>query len=1848
MFSLFTFFNTSGQFFKAFFLVTLIVLVSVLVCNPTQAAEIKWIGTTSGNWSDVVNWDGGVLPGAADDVLLDMPGTLTITHDQGANEIKSLVCKENFIMLGGTLMVAESVTSDGTVAIKGGTLAVNGTMQVNNTFTLEAGTLANATIQPGTGRQGLILDYDETVNNYTNSGILDAVTLNCDLDGRSRRGAAANVKNGLTLDGTAYLGGTNYVEGGQSNFNGYLLFDGSQTLGGTGTVVFGGFPGNELALWDRPGDPQVVLTIDSGIAVHGGCGNIGSGTNRGGLRGKFINKGKISSVQNGGKLVLDGDGWINNGTIEAKNGGSLELSSRAPNPTPIVNSGTITIGSRPYSYPYILNDVHGYFTQTSTGVLNLEIDPTRPNSTIGPLLFADSSPDFGGKLNISMASGFTPNTCDSYKIIRYPYLVDPTRKFDTVSPPFEAIYEEKDLYVRLINTPPSAPTLISPANNASTGAYPMVLKMSATDAQTDQPLWFKVELLQNGTVVRTYDQKSNPAGWDKPSHLSGETATLSVNAPALGIYQWRAYVSDCAASSLVSATRTMNLIATALNLCETLPVQLNAGALQGFSITIPQSSDLWIVLQKRENGWNSTAKLSLNGTVVATANGYDDALLHVAKPQAGTYLLEITGVEAGAGLLRACTDLPKITIGQQFVGTVHRSGGNDWTQLDLPAGATKLDFTIEYSGNSSTLEVWHGSLTGAARWLASESFSPPLRLSIPNPPAGRYYLKVNDRGLLSTPGTQARDYSILTAAIGASPPVVSGVTPNRGGNTGSVTVIISGGNLEAANTVKLTKAGVADIVAVSVGSGEPSKLGATFDLTGKTPGLYSVVVIDRQGRTVTFVDAFTIESGGGPVIWVRIIGRDVVRADRPNTVTIVYGNDGNVDAHAIPITVSGIPIGATVTPVSGITTRPLKEGDPAPDLSQIPLDIATGDNQKAIPFVVPLLGAGQTGQIELSIRFPQGEAQLKAEFKEPLVEYKNGELLAVIERTTCATSLTEEAAALVGLIPGVDCAIVIQSYLAGNMVGLATDAGEALQGQQPTQAEEAVALFNLVAGAVGALEDCLQKEILGKLGDAWAVLHGGYQVVKNCWKPVTDALKNTTAVGSIDPNEKVGASGFGAAHFVPGAQPLPYTILFENLPSASASAQEVVITDQLDPALVDLNSFSLGSITFGNKKLTPPPNLQSYLGFVDLRPANNLIVRVNANLEKATGLVTWRFESLDPATGEFTTDPIAGFLPPNITSPEGEGSVSFLVKPKDNSSGAVIPNNARIIFDANVPIETNLWSNTLDNDVPSSQVKPLPAITNSSGILVEWMGSDLGSGVASYDIFVSKNGAPFTAWLTGTPLTSATYNAERGHTYRFYSVARDNVGHREASPAVPDATTFTSAALFLKPFLSIKETTNATTNCTFEVKLGAASTRPVTVNWATADVTATAGQDYTAASGTLSFAVGETVKTITVVVQGDTIREENETFRVLLSNPVNAALVVGQGTGSILDTNAATLSVGDVTIAEGDTGSKNAIFTVVLSSPSSQTVTVNAVTANGSALSPGDYAAGGFNLSFAPGQTQKTFAVAIKGDGLDESNEIFYVLLSAAANAGIGRGRAIGTITDNDTPPALTVDDLVIAEGQGGTRRATIYLRLSKPSGQVVKVNLATQDGTTQNGNATAGVDYVGLPLTPATVAFTPGRTVAIAFVTIKGDTLIEPNETFRLNLSNPLGATIADAQALCTITNDDRAPLVSVNDVTITEGSVGTKTATFTVTLSAPSWQAVSVNYATSDGVARAGSDYITKSGTLTFTPGQVSKTLSITIYGDKTIEANETFYALLSAPFNATLGRGRGIGTLTNDDIP
>ena len=212
----------------------------------------------------------------------------------------------------------------------------------------------------------------------------------------------------------------------------------------------------------------------------------------------------------------------------------------------------------------------------------------------------------------------------------------------------------------------------------------------------------------------------------------------------------------------------------------------------------------------------------------------------------------------------------------------------------------------------------------------------------------------------------------------------------------------------------------------------------------------------------------------------------------------------------------------------------------------------------------------------------------------------------------------------------------------------------------------------------------------------------------------------------------------------------------------------------------------------------------------------------------------------------------------------------------------------------------------------------------------------------------------------------------------------------------------------------VVEGNSGTTQATFVVALSAASSQTVSCSFATANGTATAGSDYTATSGSVTFAAGEIEKPVVVLVNGDTVDETQETIFLDISNVVNATVSSSRGTGFINDDDGPTISINNVTITEGNAGTKAATFTLILSGPSVEAIAVRAITGPGTAAAPSDYNSINTVVIFQPGTVTRTVDVTIVGDTNLELNETFFVNLSEPFGTTIADGEGVCTILDDD------------------------------------------------------------------------------------------------------------------------------------------------------------------------------------------------------------------------------------------
>ncbi len=594
-------------------------------------------------------------------------------------------------------------------------------------------------------------------------------------------------------------------------------------------------------------------------------------------------------------------------------------------------------------------------------------------------------------------------------------------------------------------------------------------------------------------------------------------------------------------------------------------------------------------------------------------------------------------------------------------------------------------------------------------------------------------------------------------------------------------------------------------------------------------------------------------------------------------------------------------------------------------------------------------------------------------------------------------------------------------------------------------------------------------------------------------------------------------------------------------------------------------------------------------------------------------------------------------------------------------AGGLVENNTTLDFGFKTPINVTISDVTLAEGSGGG--------TTTFGFTVTR--NDV---TTAFDLTVNTSGGTAVSGTDFTAITNGTVSfAENGSATATVNVsvnADDIVELNEAfsvilsgAPAgvvLTDATgagniTNDDQATFSVNSVTQNEGNAGTQNYSFTVSLDKAIDAAASVNIATSNGTATtADNDYVANSTTLNFTgtAGET-KTFDVVVNGDLKVEPNETFSIALSSPSASSrnvVVSGMqniGTGTITNDDAATISINDVTQAEGNAGTTTFTFNVTLSQVVSSAVTVDFATANGTATAGSDYTATSGTLTFPAnggGQTQ-TVSVTVAGDGTGEANETFFVNLTnimGAAGVTFADNQGLGTIQDDDL--SFSISDATIAEGNSGTTTLTFTVTRTSTS-TTETINYQTADNTA----TTADNDYVAKN---GTLTFAVGDASEDIVITLNGDLKVEPNETFFVNLSNLSNGSISDGQGQGTLTNDDAAVVTLSGGTAKNEGAAGTTSYTFTATLNNPVQGGFSVAYTTTNGTATViDNDYVYNDGNLSFagTSGE-QKTITVLVNGDNKVELDEVFTVALGAitlaPAGVTTAGSPQTGTITNDD--
>jgi serine/threonine protein kinase len=600
--------------------------------------------------------------------------------------------------------------------------------------------------------------------------------------------------------------------------------------------------------------------------------------------------------------------------------------------------------------------------------------------------------------------------------------------------------------------------------------------------------------------------------------------------------------------------------------------------------------------------------------------------------------------------------------------------------------------------------------------------------------------------------------------------------------------------------------------------------------------------------------------------------------------------------------------------------------------------------------------------------------------------------------------------------------------------------------------------------------------------------------------------------------------------------------------------------------------------------------------------------------------------------------------------------------------------------------KTNPLAQDSDNDnlsdgveINGTHTNPLNPDTDGDGIPDGVDSAPLFTSTPTVDVLATQTAAQGTvgannAFVTQTALQNALQTAIAQQTQGIVGITQTAAAFtRTPTPTTtptPTATPTPTPTATPQPQISISDppaitegNVNGTVALNFVASLSIPNPGPgnVTVTFTVNPGTAVAGSDYNPpAPGQLTFIPGgPTAQTITVPIISDTIAETTtETFTVTLSNPGGASILKATGVGTINDDDSIPLSMSindPPSVTEGTGAGTTVItFNVTLSQPNKtgSPITVDASTVDGTATSASDYTAvSAQTLTFPPcspppctaaNQTQ-SLDVTVTRDTTTEPTETLSVLLSNPNGATITKSSGIGTILDDDLPQVSVNDPGAVAENAGPIIFA-VSLSQPNPGPGNITVNFTTMDGAAQ-----AGSDYTAAT---GVVTFPPSNQTQNVSINLINDALAEQTETFQLALSNPVGTTIAKGTGIGTITNDDLVR-VTIDDVSVVEGNAPGTFINFTVTLSQPNPGPgnIVLNVNTVDVTAVAPSDYTAISGgTLTFAPGEITKSIFVDVIGDVAVEPDETFRVDLTLSGSSALPvvfvKSEGFGSIVNDD--
>ena len=786
-------------------------------------------------------------------------------------------------------------------------------------------------------------------------------------------------------------------------------------------------------------------------------------------------------------------------------------------------------------------------------------------------------------------------------------------------------------------------------------------------------------------------------------------------------------------------------------------------------------------------------------------------------------------------------DMPELALGvptnSVFLQAKH---ARYWQVVTTEGNDLQVSLDLLATNGATELYLGYGAIPTRSAFNVKYSapFQPDQVVRVPGTRAGTNYVLAFAEvlGSGSAPFTLSAEYLPFT---------LSSVTPNHGGNGGLVTMKFTGSGFPSNATAQLVYTNatgeVRQVLPIQTTRPDMSLLVATFDLRGVPQCVADVDLLGGPGQSNRLPQAFRVEPGESENLKIVVAGPSSVRKARSGIYEVTVLNKANQDAQLVSLYAM-----TQADPNISIELVSPAAGASGPSSSE-------GFLFALIPVIPPGGQITKTFRVQVGSRYPgmnlalgwHAQTMAQEVFLTQLsqrLEETRQQVLSNTNLYSMSPELYETASNHTAWQALMSQNLANQGFLLVSSLGahsawsyssFGNCAGSANLRSKDCQIDECTVVCGVrclpryipicgIAGAAGGMAGLgVGAVVTGGLCLAIAI--GDCFLGDQCQRECNHICTPNPA----DPNDIRGPIGWGPQAFLAGGEAMSYTIDFENQPSATVAALQVSITNQLAPSL-DWKTLEFQEIGFAGMRLAVPAGQNHFEGRVPFagwtwnatkgwyRGTTPFMVDVKATVDTKTGLLLVTLACSDTNTGTFPSDAYAGFLPPNrpeifyyptngtaccgaqvdtnmLVQP-GQGYVSYTVRPQTNLvTGTLIENVASIIFDWNDPIETPTVFNTIDAGAPISSVLPLPTPSGRT-FEVQWAGADDfgGSGVANYDVYVSSDGTNYSRWLGRTTETSAWCVGQLGHTYYFYSVARDYVGHEQPKSEAPQA--FTTVA----------------------------------------------------------------------------------------------------------------------------------------------------------------------------------------------------------------------------------------------------------------------------------------------------------------------------------------------------------------------------------------------------------------------------------------------------------------------